>query len=57
MSTSRVLRLPATALVAAVVVATLGAAPAIAAKPAPAPKNLDAVATAHVNGTYDVAAH
>jgi hypothetical protein len=56
MSTSRLLRLPAAALVAAVVVATLGAAPAVAAKPAPAPKNLDAVATAHVNGTYDVVA-
>jgi hypothetical protein len=52
----RVLRLPAAALVAAVAVTTLGAAPAIAGKPAPAPKNLAATVTAHVNGSYDVGA-
>jgi hypothetical protein len=56
MSAVRLLRLPAGVLVAAVVVATVGVAPAIAGKPAPAPKNLGATVTAHANGTYDVAA-
>ena len=52
----RTLRRSGAAIAAAMTIATLGAMPAYAGKPAPAPKNLAATVDAHPNGSYDVAA-
>jgi len=56
MFTLRTLRMSAVTAAALIAVGTVGAAPAVAAKPAPAPKNLAADVSAHQNGSYDVAA-
>jgi hypothetical protein len=56
MFAARTFRLSAAAVAAAVAVGTVGAMPAEAGKPLPAPTGLAATATAHPNGTYDVAA-
>jgi hypothetical protein len=52
----RLIRMAACALTAAVGVGTIGVAPAMAAKPAPAPTNLQAPVTANQDGSFDVAA-
>jgi hypothetical protein len=56
MFTLRTLRVPAAAAAAFIAIGTVGAAPAMAGKPAPAPTGLAATVTAHQNGSYDVAA-
>jgi len=56
MFTLRTLRMPAAVAAALIAAGTLGAAPAMAGKPAPAPTGLHADVTAHQNGSYDVAA-
>lgn len=56
MSAARILRMSGAAVAAVLAIGTVGAAPAMAGKPAPAPKNLAATVDAHQNGTYDVAA-
>jgi hypothetical protein len=56
MFAARTFRMSAAAVAAAVSVGILGAAPAQAGKPAPAPTGLAASVTAHQNGTYDIAA-
>lgn len=56
MFTLRTLRMSAVTAAALIAAGTVGAAPAMAGKPAPAPTGLHADATAHQNGSYDVAA-
>jgi hypothetical protein len=55
MFTLRTLRMPAAVAAAMIAVGTVGAAPAMAGKPAPAPTGLNAEVTPHQNGSYDVA--
>lgn len=54
MLTSRVLRLPAYVAASALVVVGFAASPASAAKPAPAPTNVQAQVDGHQDGSYDV---
>jgi len=54
MLTSRVLRLPAYVAASALVVVGFAASPASAAKPAPAPTNVQAQVDGHQNGSFDV---
>jgi 5'-nucleotidase len=52
----RTFRMPAVAVASVVAIGTFGAAPALAARPAPAPTNLQGSAVGHVDGTYAVSA-